>query len=150
MNTVAIDVQELEEPAWLARAAAFAVKVMDAAALDAWDLSLLLCGQEFIAGLNKEYRGKDGPTDVLSFSLGEWYESESGRRYMAGDVVLCPPVMARNAVEFGVTEDEELRRLIIHGILHLSGLDHQTNDIVEPMLARQEELLVALAEERIF
>jgi probable rRNA maturation factor len=150
MNTVAIDVQELEEPVWLDRAAAFAVKVMDAAAFDAWDLSLLLCGQEFIAGLNKEYRGKEGPTDVLSFSLGEWYESESGRRYMAGDVVLCPPVMARNAVEFGVTEDEELRRLIIHGILHLSGLDHQTNDIVEPMLARQEELLAALAEERIF
>lgn len=150
MNTVAIDVQELEEPTWLDGAAAFAVKVMDAAALDAWDLSLLVCGQEFIAGLNKEYRNKAGPTDVLSFSLGEWYESESGRRYMAGDVVLCPPVLARNAVEFGVTEDEELRRLIIHGILHLSGLDHESNDAGEPMLARQEELLAALAEERIF
>ncbi len=149
MNTVAIDVQELTEPAWLDRAAAFAVKVMAAAALDSWDLSLLFCGQDFIAGLNKEYRGKDGPTDVLSFSLGEWYESESGRRYMAGDVVVCPPILEKNAAEFGVTEDEELRRLIIHGILHLSGLDHQTNDSTEPMLARQEALLAALAEERI-
>lgn len=150
MNTVAIDVQELDEPAWLDGAAAFAVKAMGAAGMDDWDLSLLFCGQDFIAGLNKEYRGKDGPTDVLSFSLGEWYESESGRRYMAGDVVLCPPVLVRNAAEFGVTEDEELRRLIIHGILHLSGMDHGTNDVEEPMLARQESLLAALAEERIF
>lgn len=150
MNTVAIDVQELDVPAWLDGAAVFAVKAMDAAGVDGWDLSLLFCGQEFIAGLNNEYRGKDGPTDVLSFSLGEWYESESGRRYMAGDVVLCPPVLVRNAAEFGVTEEEELRRLIIHGILHLSGMDHATNDAGEPMLERQESLLAALSEERIF
>ena len=47
-------------------------------------------------------------------------------------------------------EDEELRRLIIHGVLHLSGMDHETNDPDEPMLVRQENLLWILAEETIF
>ncbi|MBN2874200.1 MAG: rRNA maturation RNase YbeY [Spirochaetales bacterium] len=123
---------------------------MDAAGLSDWDLSLLFCDEAFIAELNLEYRGKEGPTDVLSFGLGEWVDGENGRRYIAGDVVLCPSVMAANAADFGVSEDEELRRLVLHGILHLSGLDHETNEASEPMLMRQESLLATLSEETIF
>ncbi len=103
-----------------------------------------------MAGLNAEYRGKEGPTDVLSFSLGEWAEHENGRRYIAGDVVICLPVLERNATEFAVSQNEELKRLIMHGVLHLSGLDHATNGPDEPMLARQESLLLTLSEEMIF
>lgn len=150
MNSVAIDWRDIPEPAWLDRAAAFATKVVDAACLDGWDLSILLCGEEFMAGLNREYRGKEGSTDVLSFELGDWVDGENGRRYMAGDVVLCFDVLARNAASFGVSEDEELRRLIIHGVLHLAGMDHESNSPDEPMLARQEYLLGLLAEEKIF
>nr|HPG87608.1 rRNA maturation RNase YbeY [Spirochaetales bacterium] len=90
------------------------------------------------------------PTDVLSFSLGEWRDGENGRRYIAGDVVICLGVMERNAAEYGATRDEELKRLIAHGVLHLSGMDHGTNEPDEPMLARQEALLSTLAEETIF
>lgn len=150
MNSVAVDFRDIPEPAWLERAAAFAVKAIDAAGEDSWDLSLYFCGEDFMAGLNAEYRGKDGPTDVLSFALGEWAEVENGRRYIAGDVVICPAVLSRNAVFFGVSEDEELRRLIVHGVLHLAGMDHETNDREEPMLSRQESLLSALSEETIF
>ena len=150
MNSAAIDWRDCSEPAWLGRAAAFAVKALDAMGMDGWDLSMLFCGEEYMASLNREYRGKEGPTDVLSFELGEWVDGENGRRYMAGDVVLCLDVLASNAVSFGVTEDEELRRLIIHGALHLAGMDHESNSPDEPMLARQEHLLGVLAEETIF
>jgi probable rRNA maturation factor len=150
MNTVAADFRGIPEPAWLGSAEAFALKAVDALGHDLWDLSMLFCDDAFIAGLNREYRGKDEATDVLSFGLGEWYESETGRRYMAGDVVVCPAAMSRNAEAFGVGEDEEMRRLIVHGILHLSGMDHETNDPDEPMLLRQEELMSSLSEERIF
>lgn len=150
MNAVAVDYRDMEEPAWLERAAAFAVRAMDGLELEDWDLSLYFCGEAFMAGLNAEYRGKDGPTDVLSFSLGEWRDGENGRRYIAGDVVICLGVMERNAAEYGATRDEELKRLIAHGVLHLSGMDHGTNEPDEPMLARQEALLSTLAEETIF
>jgi probable rRNA maturation factor len=150
MNSVAVDYRDIPLPLWLDRASTFAVSVMDALELDAWELSLFFCGEEFMAGLNLSYRGKEGPTDVLSFQLGEWVDGTNGRRFIAGDVVICTAVMARNAASFGVSEDEELRRLIIHGILHLAGLDHQTNEGNEPMLVRQENLLSTLSEESIF
>lgn len=150
MNIVAAAYQGIPEPAWLGGAESFALKAVDALGHDAWDLSMLFCDEAFIAELNRRYRDKDEATDVLSFGLGEWYEGETGRRYMAGDVVVCPQAMSRNAVAFGVGEDEEMRRLIVHGILHLSGMDHDTNDPEEPMLIRQEELMSSLSEERIF
>ncbi len=149
MNRAQASCRDIPEPAWLDRACAFAVKAMDAAGADSWDLSLCVCAPGFMAGLNAEYRGKEGPTDVLSFPLGDWAESEDGRRYIAGDVVLCPDAMAENAARFGVTDDEELRRLIVHGVLHLSGMDHGTNEAEEPMLKEQERLLARLSEERI-
>jgi len=150
MNSVAVDYRDIPLPLWLDRASVYAASVMDALGLADWDLSLFFCGEEFMASLNLGYRGKEGPTDVLSFQLGEWVDGENGRRFMAGDVVICTAVMVRNAAAFGVSDDEELRRLIIHGILHLSGMDHQTNDDSEPMLARQESILSTLSEETIF
>jgi probable rRNA maturation factor len=150
VNLAVADCRDMPEPPWLGRAAEFAVLAMDAAGADSWDLSLCFCGEAFMASLNAEYRGKEGPTDVLSFELGEWSEGENGRRYIAGDVVLCVDVLERNAAEYGVSRDEELKRLIVHGILHLSGLDHGTNAPEEPMLARQEALLTVLSEGTIF
>jgi probable rRNA maturation factor len=150
MNQVSMDVQGVSEPVWLERAEKFIVRVLDSLGHDHWDLSIVFCDDPFISNLNQEYRHKEGPTDVLSFDQGEWYEGENGRRYLAGDVVLSLDTLARNALEFGVSQDEELRRLLVHGILHLSGADHGTNEATEPMLIEQESILVSLAEERIF
>jgi probable rRNA maturation factor len=150
MNQVSVDIQGVSEPAWLDQAEKFIQRVLKTLGHDQWDLSIVFCDDPFISNLNQEYRHKEGPTDVLSFDQGEWYEGENGRRYLAGDVVLSLDTLARNALEFGVSQDEELRRLLVHGILHLSGADHGTNEAAEPMLIEQESILVSLAEERIF
>lgn len=150
MNAVSVSVRDLPEPEWLGRLASFADRAIAAIGEDAWDLSVVVCGDAFIASLNEEYRHKDGPTDVLSFEQGEWYEDEGERRFLAGDIVLSLDALARNAEDFSVPAGEELKRLVVHGILHLSGMDHETNEPGEPMLVRQETLLKALAEERIF
>lgn len=151
MNRISIDVRDLPEPAWLDRLEAFAQRALALAGADAWDLSLVICGDGLMASLNAEYRGKDGPTDVLSFEQGEWFDDQEsgGRRFLAGDIVISLDALRRNAENFLVAEDEELKRLVIHGILHLSGLDHESTDPSEPMLAKQEDILKSLAEECI-
>lgn len=150
MNQVSLDIQGVTEPAWLGKAELFILHVLERLGHDHWDLSIVFCDDPFISSLNQEYRHKEGPTDVLSFDQGEWYKGKKGRRYLAGDVVLSLETLARNALEFGVSQDEELRRLLVHGVLHLSGRDHGTNEAVEPMLIEQESILESLGEERIF
>lgn len=150
MNQVSLDIQGINEPFWLDRAELFILRVLDSLGLDFWDLSIVFCDDPFISSLNQEYRHKEGPTDVLSFDQGDWYEGENGRRYLAGDVVLSLDTLARNASEFGVSQDEELRRLLVHGVLHLAGRDHGSNEAAEPMLIEQESILESLVEERIF
>jgi probable rRNA maturation factor len=81
---------------------------------------------ERIAELNAEHRGKEGPTDVLSFPIDEAEEDIAGPREL-GDVIICPP------------HTENLREAIVHGALHLVGMDHEVDD--GEMLAIQRELL---------
>ncbi|MGZ6694483.1 MAG: rRNA maturation RNase YbeY [Solirubrobacteraceae bacterium] len=85
-------------------------------------------GADRIAALNAEFRGKQGPTDVLSFPVdGEQdYAGPVGSREL-GDIVICPP------------HTRDLREAIVHGALHLTGMDHETDD--GEMLALQAELL---------
>lgn len=149
MNEVSIDCRDIGEPLWRDAAEAFALKALEKLGLEDWSLSVLFCGDEFIQNLNREYRDKDEPTDVLSFIMGERQEEEGNERYIAGDVIISVPFMERNAAEFGVSPDEELKRLLVHGILHLSGKDHENNDESQPMLVEQERILAALQGEHI-
>ena len=149
MNAVTVDFRDIDEPAWLGKAEDFALEALKLLGVDAWDLSLLFCGDSFIAALNGEYRHKEGPTDVLSFEQREWYDAGSEKRFLAGDIVISLDALGRNADDFNVSAGDELKRLIVHGILHLSGLDHVGTDPAEPMLAEQEKMLQTLAEERI-
>ena len=61
--------------------------------------------------------------------------------FSAGDIVISVDTLAKNAVEFDVSQDQELKRLLIHGILHLSGMDHSDNSPEQPMLQFQEIVL---------
>jgi metalloprotein, YbeY family len=107
-----------------------------------WDVSLHFCFDPFIKELNKTYRNIDSPTDVLSFEMGNEYVDESGvPRYVAGDIVISIDSLKKNAINFFVSENEELKRLIIHSILHLSGMDHSDNSKDQPMLVLQEDIL---------
>jgi probable rRNA maturation factor len=145
-NAVEISVEGIDTPPWLERARDFALAVLSLLGKESWDLSLLICDDAFIRGLNRQYRDKDEATDVLSFEQGDSYRDAEGReRLLAGDIVISLDALARNAEDFGIAKDEELRRLVVHGILHLSGMDHEDNDPARPMLARQEELLRELA-----
>jgi probable rRNA maturation factor len=113
-------------------------------------VSILFCGNDFIQDLNARYRHKDESTDVLSFPAGGVVEEDGEQRYIAGDIVVSLPALAANASVFTVSEDEELRRLLMHGVLHLDGYNHSINDLSddalqhEPMLALQEALLAKL------
>ena len=121
----------------------FMLKVLDVLGKDKWEISLLFTGDAFIQKLNKEYRGKDEPTDVLSFAQldnKEAFPSKGGRFY-AGDIVISMETLAKNASYFGTSMNEELKRLLVHGILHLSGLDHENNNPDQPMLVKQENIL---------
>ncbi|HCO48607.1 MAG TPA: rRNA maturation RNase YbeY [Spirochaetaceae bacterium] len=149
MNRISIDWRGMDEPPWLARAEAFAFRVLEHLGKDNWVLSLLFCEDEFIRALNRDYRLKDEATDVLSFPMGDTLEEEGHTVFMAGDIVISIPALERNAEEFGVKIDEEMKRLIIHGILHLSGMDHADNSPLQPMLAEQETIIRTFEGERI-
>ena len=150
MNRVLFRAEELPLPLWTNEARAYVRKVLAVLGLDNWELSVLFCNNRYIKTLNAQYRNRDEPTDVLSFSLGE----EPGRAgaagtetgpYLAGDIVISLDALKENAQFFEVPEEEELRRLLVHGILHLAGEDHASNEAEEPMLKKQEEILRTLA-----
>ena len=141
-NAVEVSVEGIGTPPWLDRARDFALALLSRMGKEGWDLSILICDDAFIRGLNRQYRDRDEATDVLSFEQGEAYrDPEGAERFLAGDIVISLEALARNAEEFGIPKDEELRRLIAHGVLHLSGMDHEDNEPSRPMLQLQERLL---------
>jgi probable rRNA maturation factor len=97
-------------------------------------VSVMLTGDDEIRRLNREFRGKDKATDVLSFPAGVGI----GRKRMAGDLAISVEAAAREAGQLGHPLEVELRVLLLHGILHLAGCDHET-DAGE--MARKENLL---------
>jgi len=134
--------EETPHAGWMDVVASFIEKVLAHLDIDQWELSVLFCLDPYIAELNKQYRNIDGPTDILSFEQGDEYVDDSDETWFsAGDLVVSLDSLASNAERFSVSRDEELKRLLIHGILHLDGLDHATNDPEEEMLLLQEKIL---------
>jgi probable rRNA maturation factor len=110
--------------------------VLDAIGLGGSELSLRLVRDPEIRALNRDYRGRDRATDVLSFSLRE---GEFGDVTEAiGDVVISLDTAARQAEEHGFTVGEEVERLLVHGILHLAGFDHEISPREERRMKRKE------------
>ena len=122
MNRVLISMQDgLEEPAWFGNIEEYELKVLERLGYDGQELSILFCNDPFIKELNKNYRDMDNPTDILSFENGEEYEDEDGSHWIsAGDIIISLDTLPKNAAYFSVSENEELKRLLIHGTLHLN------------------------------
>ena len=124
-------------------------KVLSELSLSDVEFSVSFIDEKHMHQMNKEFRDIDDSTDILSFAAedddGFGFFSAGRRKRVLGDMVICPEVLRRNAQSFNVSENEELRRLLIHGVLHLSGDNHQTNDPSEPMLIKQEEILSKLS-----
>ncbi len=159
MIRIEVSTQGIAAPAWLARLKRYARIAMGELGIDGQEISIVLCDDEFIRALNRSYRGKDSATDVLSFEQRQGADGSGdpfagagrtrSRVKVAGDVVISLPMVRANAKRFGVDEDEELKRLLVHGILHLQGMDHKTNDESEPMIEIQERILRATRGEPI-
>jgi probable rRNA maturation factor len=122
------------------------------------ELSLLFVTEEVMAELNGRFMGAEGPTDVLAFPLedpidsGRWPDSGStgpdrdppdlqDLPMLLGDVVICPAVAARQAPEHAGSYDDEVALLVVHGVLHVLGMDHADPEETAVMQARERELL---------
>lgn len=153
-NRVFVSVQEkMDEPVWLCKVEPFVQKALKRIGYDGEELSLLFCDDSFIQELNKNYRQIDSATDVLSFENGDEYKDEEGTWFCAGDIIISVETLPKNAAYFEVDENSELKRLLVHGLLHLNGMDHGDEHIekgVAPegeMLVLQEQILKELKDE---
>ena len=105
------------------------------------EFNIIFVDNETIRNINKEYRNIDRETDVISFALedNEDIKFEFGR--LLGDIYISIPKMKEQAKEYGHSEQRELSFLIIHGLLHLLGYDHETYEEEEVMFKEQELIL---------
>ncbi|MEI8013679.1 MAG: rRNA maturation RNase YbeY [Nitrospira sp.] len=108
------------------------------------ELGILFVGDQRMRGLNRRYRGKDRTTDVLAFAMREAARPEVSRLMpdMLGDVVISIPTAWRQAKETRRTLDEELACLLIHGILHLCGYDHERGEKEARRMHRRERMIL--------
>ncbi|MDD6956971.1 MAG: rRNA maturation RNase YbeY [Spirochaetales bacterium] len=105
-------------------------------------ISVVITDDKEITYLNKEYRGIDSPTDVLSFAFYDDTVMPELQNKVLGDIVISYPFLKKSAKDNHVDEKEEAKRLIIHSLLHLLGYNHDTSDFAtEPMLVLQEDIL---------
>ena len=156
MNRVYIAMQEgVEEPDWFENVESFVQKALGQLKFDGEEISMLLCNDTYMQELNKTYRNIDSTTDVLSFENDEEYEDEEGKWKCVGDIVISLDTLPVNAEYFNESRNDELKRLIVHGLLHLNGMDHGEEHIekgrapVCEMLVLQEKVLEKLKDEKI-
>ena len=104
------------------------------------EITIRIVGLEEGMTLNKRYRGKFHATNVLSFS----FRNTCPDKAMLGDLVICAPVVAREAIEQGLNLRAHWAHLVIHGVLHLRGYDHECGPDAAIMQTREGEIMVAL------
>jgi probable rRNA maturation factor len=146
----------------LARLVLEAERVNDRYGTDV-EMSLMFVDEATIAELNVRFLGGEGPTDVLSFPLDEELppsgrQPDQGGRgpgspsdpgdppALLGDVIVCPTVAGRQALEHGVPADDEIALLVVHGVLHLLDYDHAEPEETVAMRRREQELLARFRE----
>lgn len=112
------------------------------------ELSVRLAGDEEVRALNSEWRGKNRPTNVLSFPMVEKSDlhraNVAGPELLLGDIILARGVCETEAAEKGVSVDQHASHLLVHGTLHLLGYDHHDNDEAADMEAREVRALERL------
>lgn len=106
-----------------------AQKVLASERKNKTELSIALVGPKRIKELNKKYRKKDKVTDVLSFTYNK----------SSGEIIICPQEVKKNSKKFNYTFKKELARVLIHGILHLLGYDHEGSEKEAEKMRKKEE-----------
>ncbi|HID79048.1 MAG TPA: rRNA maturation RNase YbeY [Aquifex aeolicus] len=141
----------------------FALKLLSAIGREDLELSILLVDDETIGDLNRQWRNKDKPTDVLSFPQDfpprefsplltpeeelERALLECKNCKLLGDIVISVETAQKQAKALGLSLEEELKRLLLHGFVHLLGFDHETSLQAEEKFRRLEEFLLEKAKE---
>ena len=138
---VLVALQQAEWPTHQVEADGLAL--LSALNLPAAELSVVLCDDAFIHPLNRDWRGKDQPTDVLSFAQREG-EGADPADPLLGDVIISLETASRQAQQHGHSLVLEVRILLVHGLLHLLGYDHETDEEAEVMEPLERLLLSQL------
>lgn len=114
------------------------------------EIEITLCTDELITYLNENYKNKKGVTDILSFTYDsdDFPQGESEFVHL-GELYLSIPAVKQNCINHNVIFEDEIKRLIIHGVLHLQKHTHASYQNTEPMLIKQEELLEKVKNIRI-
>lgn len=113
------------------------------------EVSIVLIDEASMADLNERHMGKAGPTDVLSFPIEDAAPGEPPQRAPGGpplnlgDVFIAPAVVRRNAQDRGVSPEDEIALMVVHGLLHVLGWDHEDESEAEQMEQREAQLLAA-------
>ncbi len=102
------------------------------------EMTIVLCGNDEIRNYNRDFRGKDYPTDVLSFPDGD----RVGRYVYLGDIIISIDKVYEQSGEFEVKPFEEFVRLLVHGILHLLGYDHETSEEDEKVMMEIQDRII--------
>jgi probable rRNA maturation factor len=113
-------------------------RALEVLGLSKAELSIVLVSDAQIKRLNKLYRNKDKPTDVLSFPIGEKVKGW----LILGDIVISVDTARRQAKELGHSLEEELKRLLVHGLVHLLGYDHEVGGEEEKKFFELEEFVL--------
>lgn len=121
-----------------------AQRLLDALDQGDADLSISLVGDAKIRTLNRTHRGKDRPTDVLSFPLDPPPAGTGAPERLLGDVVISLDTAARQAAEYGASLENEVYRLLIHGTLHVLGHDHEEPGERAAMEAEERRLAAVI------
>jgi probable rRNA maturation factor len=113
-------------------------RALEVLGLSKVELSIVLVSDAQIKRLNRLYRNKDKPTDVLSFPIGE----KVNGWLILGDIVISVDTAKRQAQELGYSLEEELKRLLVHGLVHLLGYDHELGGEEEKKFFELEEFVL--------
>lgn len=139
---------EQTEPVTTDRVVAIAERVLLAERLpDNAEVAIVLVGEEEMARYNKRFMERSGPTDVLAFPVDQFVPGEipttiaNGQPLSLGDIFICPTVVKNQAVELGISLEDEMALIVTHGILHLLGYDHADPADAAVMSAKERNLL---------
>ncbi|HPS59512.1 MAG TPA: rRNA maturation RNase YbeY [Spirochaetota bacterium] len=106
-------------------------------------INIILSDNEFIREINRSYREKDYPTDVISFAYREEpFPDAAGGPEELGDIYISLEKALEQSAEYGVSFRDELKRLLVHGILHLTGYDHERSAEDEKIMETEEERIL--------
>ena len=120
-------------------------KLLDIQGLEGVEVSIYLTDDETIRLLNKNFRGKDKATDVLSFI----YDEQVGGYKLLGEIVISIDTAKRQAKELGHSLEEEIKRLLVHGFVHLLGYDHELGKEEEKHFMELEKRLIESLSSRL-